>query len=132
MSQPSPNQSDARLTLFDLPIEMRNMVYSAIDCTPVAYRHLGERILRLEHHPLGNLRRVSRQFKDEYEKEMLRHARVTIYLDAGNETNTHIFMTVAFAHVPLLRRVKHVDIRMDYETPRRMILSEYWRQHRFT
>ncbi|KAI7304032.1 hypothetical protein KC315_g15354 [Hortaea werneckii] len=122
MSKSSAQQNDAQFPLLRLPIELRNMVYSAIDCTPITYRHLGEKTLCLEHHPLGNLRRVSRQLKDEYEKETLRHAKATIYLEAGNETNTLIFMTVAFAHVPLLGRVKHVDVRMDYETSMRIIL----------
>lgn len=132
MSKSSAQQNDAQFPLLRLPIELRNMVYSAIDCTPITYRHLGEKTLCLEHHPLGNLRRVSRQLKDEYEKETLRHAKATIYLEAGNETNTLIFMTVAFAHVPLLGRVKHVDVRMDYETSMRIILSEYGNRHRLT
>lgn len=125
MSKSSLDQKGVQFPLLRLPIELRNMVYSAIDCTPITYRHLGEKTLRLDHHPLGNLRRVSHQLKDEYEKETLRHAKVIIYLEAGNETNTLIFMTVAFAHVPLLGRVKHVDVRMDYETSMRIVLSEY-------
>lgn len=130
MSKSSAQQNDAQFPLLRLPIELRNMVYSAIDYTPITYRHLGEKTFCLERHPLGNLRRVSRQLKDEYEKETLRHAKATIYLEAGNETNTLIFMTVAFAHVPLLGRVKHVDVRMDYETSMKMMLSEYWNRHR--
>ncbi|KAI7543128.1 hypothetical protein KC331_g7576 [Hortaea werneckii] len=122
MSKSSLDQKDVQFPLLRLPIELRNMVYSAIDYTPITYRHLGEKTFCLERHPLGNLRRVSRQLKDEYEKETLRHAKATIYLEAGNETNTLIFMTVAFAHVPLLGRVKHVDVRMDYETSMKMML----------
>ena len=124
MSQSTSYQSDKQFPLLRLPIELRNMVYSAIDCTPITYRHLGETTLRLEHHPLHNLRRVSRQVKDEYEKEMLLHAKVTIFLDAGNETNTLIFMSVALAYVPLLGRVKHVRVRMDYDSGKRIVLSE--------
>ncbi|KAI7276719.1 hypothetical protein KC345_g6786 [Hortaea werneckii] len=122
MSQSTPSLSDKQFPLLRLPIELRNMVYSAIDCTPITYRHLGQTTLGLQHHALHNLRRVSCQVKDEYEKEMLLHAKVTIYLEAGNEANTLIFMGVALAYVPLLGRVKHVCVRMDYDSPKRIVL----------
>ncbi|KAI7203423.1 hypothetical protein KC316_g699 [Hortaea werneckii] len=125
MSKSTLDQRDAQFPLLRLPIELRNMVYSAIDCTPITCGHLGEKTLCLDHHPLGNLRRVSHQLKDEYEKETLRQAKVTIYLEAGNETNTLIFMSVAFAHVPFLGRVKHARVRMDYDSPKRIVLIRY-------
>ncbi|KAI7678589.1 hypothetical protein KC319_g3254, partial [Hortaea werneckii] len=92
---------------------------------PKELLHLGERTLRLEHHPLHNLRRASRQVKDEYEKEMLLHAKATIYLEAGNETNTLIIMSVAFAYVPFLGRLKHVRVRMDYDSGKKIVLIRY-------
>ncbi|KAI6847052.1 hypothetical protein KC332_g3339 [Hortaea werneckii] len=103
MSQSTLQQSDAPFPLFRLPIELRNMVAS----------------------PPTQPATCKSQVKDEYEKEMLLRAKVTIYLDAGNETNTLIFMSVAFAHVPCLGRVKHVRVQMDYESSKRIVLIRY-------